>query len=618
MKKYDISISFADEQQLPYVDSFYKKLKNKKSFCRNIYYYTEMANGNAGINLRAELTDVFQNRSKLVVVFLSHDYFNSNKIWTWLEWKAILNKALLLNETHGNNQPYLIPVLFDSITVDEVISYTTDSKQKIHNLVDALNSLKQEQELGEKIREIFESTYGQLQHSKELTILIEEIQTLIQKSEEVDSLKDTLDKYFLSEGNISKIQDFLFNIGYDEYYEPLEEYNSNLVSKVFNIINGNEKFWEKYICFWKASALLFILTLLFLLYPRGGSPKPCSLSITEVNHRPITGDRQLVSENFVLNTDVMCSLKSHIFLSTVCRPSTNKDSLWLLVQSQKIQYDGVHSNNIQLPVIDSSQSKSYEVQTIISETVLPKRMSSVFIDTLFGIGARSQIIDVVVPQLEITTISSITNPTHKVESDNIKVSVSGKAQYLNGHIVKFKVASIQDNNFLLNKRLRCKIQNDYWSMNIPVREACQYQDYHFMLKAVSNVGFDIESEIWQVSIPSISLEIKGVNGEIFNRNSLPLIPTNSILSVNGDAINFLPNDKIYMRVFVLDKQGNELYSDDSFGNITSSGNWNLKIPIINGDSIKCYILPACNKPNVGRLKREGHLIQFLTTNTLSL
>lgn len=98
---YDIAFSFAGEQRDD-ARNLYEKLtsKNLKVF----YDESQLANI-WGKDLYQYLSDIYQNKARYSVIFLSRDY--ANKLWTKHELKALQARAF------KESEEYILPIRFD-------------------------------------------------------------------------------------------------------------------------------------------------------------------------------------------------------------------------------------------------------------------------------------------------------------------------------------------------------------------------------------------------------------------------------------------------------------------------------------------------------------------------
>ena len=103
--EYEVALSFAGEQRA-YVEGVMLALQS-----RNIaVFYDENEQVELwGKGLAGELTDVYENRSNMAVMFISKEYVK--KVWTNHERRAMLSRAAM------ESRPYIIPVRFDETPV---------------------------------------------------------------------------------------------------------------------------------------------------------------------------------------------------------------------------------------------------------------------------------------------------------------------------------------------------------------------------------------------------------------------------------------------------------------------------------------------------------------------
>jgi internalin A len=105
-KNYDIAVSFAGEQRSE-VESFVKELKKRDI---SVFYDFDLQADLLGKDLYVELADVYCNRAKYVIVFVSEDY--AKKIWTKHEIRNAFERQI------QKQDDYIIPAIFDDTKID--------------------------------------------------------------------------------------------------------------------------------------------------------------------------------------------------------------------------------------------------------------------------------------------------------------------------------------------------------------------------------------------------------------------------------------------------------------------------------------------------------------------
>jgi hypothetical protein len=105
-KNYDIAVSFAGEQRSE-VESFVKELKKRNI---SVFYDFDEQADLLGKDLYVELADIYCNRAKHVVVFVSEDY--AKKIWTKHEIRNAFDRQI------QKQDDYIIPAIFDDTKID--------------------------------------------------------------------------------------------------------------------------------------------------------------------------------------------------------------------------------------------------------------------------------------------------------------------------------------------------------------------------------------------------------------------------------------------------------------------------------------------------------------------
>lgn len=111
--KYDVALSFAGEDR-KYVEEVALFLK-KKNIAVFYYYFEEEALW--GKNLISYLEEIYTNKSKYCVVFISQYYVQ--KEWTCYESAAAMVRLL---NSNMKQKEYLLPVKFDETKVSGVLS----------------------------------------------------------------------------------------------------------------------------------------------------------------------------------------------------------------------------------------------------------------------------------------------------------------------------------------------------------------------------------------------------------------------------------------------------------------------------------------------------------------
>src|SRR5262245_25525871 len=99
-QEFDVAFSFADEQR-SYVDGVYRILSSRGI---RVFYDGGQVASLWGKDLYQYLTDVYSQRAKYCVVFLSQDY--ARKLWTQHELKAAQARAF------KESEEYLLPARF--------------------------------------------------------------------------------------------------------------------------------------------------------------------------------------------------------------------------------------------------------------------------------------------------------------------------------------------------------------------------------------------------------------------------------------------------------------------------------------------------------------------------
>ena len=108
---YDVAFSFAGEDR-----TFVEKCAEiLRSIGINVFYDNYEKEILAGKDLFPFLGDIYQNRAKFAIVFISENY--KKKDWTRHELKFINSRVF-----SQNNEEYLIPIKLDKTVIDEIPS----------------------------------------------------------------------------------------------------------------------------------------------------------------------------------------------------------------------------------------------------------------------------------------------------------------------------------------------------------------------------------------------------------------------------------------------------------------------------------------------------------------
>ena len=110
--EYEVALSFAGEQR-PYVEEVARFLQSRGI---GVFYDEFESVSLWGRDLVEELQDVYENRSKCVVMFVSKEYVS--KSWPNHERRASLSRAI------QERQEYVLPVRFDDASVPGLPSAT--------------------------------------------------------------------------------------------------------------------------------------------------------------------------------------------------------------------------------------------------------------------------------------------------------------------------------------------------------------------------------------------------------------------------------------------------------------------------------------------------------------
>jgi hypothetical protein len=98
---FDVAFSFAGEQR-PHARSLYDKLTSKNL---KVFYDEGQLANIWGKDLYQYLSDIYQNKARYSVIFLSQEY--ANKLWTKHELKALQARAF------KESEEYILPIRFD-------------------------------------------------------------------------------------------------------------------------------------------------------------------------------------------------------------------------------------------------------------------------------------------------------------------------------------------------------------------------------------------------------------------------------------------------------------------------------------------------------------------------
>jgi len=132
-KKYDVALSFAGEDR-EYVEKVANLLKKQNI---SVFYDTFETSELWGKNLVDHLTEIYQEGSNFVVMFISESY--KNKMWTNVERKAAFSKSITIN------RDYILPARFDDTeipgllpTVGYINLNDTDPDQLVSLIIEKL------------------------------------------------------------------------------------------------------------------------------------------------------------------------------------------------------------------------------------------------------------------------------------------------------------------------------------------------------------------------------------------------------------------------------------------------------------------------------------------------
>jgi ABC-type nitrate/sulfonate/bicarbonate transport system substrate-binding protein len=109
-EQYDVALSFAEDDR-PYVSAVADALRKKRIV---VFYDADHQIPHWGKPLLEELTSVFGERAKAVVVFVSQSY--AQKTWTRVDRRAAMNRAM------AERREFLLPACFDDTRLDGVLS----------------------------------------------------------------------------------------------------------------------------------------------------------------------------------------------------------------------------------------------------------------------------------------------------------------------------------------------------------------------------------------------------------------------------------------------------------------------------------------------------------------
>lgn len=107
---FDVAVSFAGENRW-FVEEVVQRIKDAGF---QVFYDEDQKHEMWGEELTEFFPDVYERRSRFVVMFISKDY--ASKAWTNLERRSVLLKAM------NSNAPYLLPVRLDSTELPGVRS----------------------------------------------------------------------------------------------------------------------------------------------------------------------------------------------------------------------------------------------------------------------------------------------------------------------------------------------------------------------------------------------------------------------------------------------------------------------------------------------------------------
>jgi hypothetical protein len=126
---YDVALSYAGEQRW-FVEQFAAELRDKGI---KVFYDNFERPRLLGKDLYVELADIYSNRSKYVIVFVSKDY--KEKIWTRHEIKNAFDRDL------RQGDDYIIPARFDDTKITGLrtsIGYVDLRKETLHQFVETI------------------------------------------------------------------------------------------------------------------------------------------------------------------------------------------------------------------------------------------------------------------------------------------------------------------------------------------------------------------------------------------------------------------------------------------------------------------------------------------------
>jgi hypothetical protein len=138
---FDVAFSFAGEQR-PYVENTYRALKEKG--IRVFYDGGEVASL-WGKDLYQELSDVYSNRARYCVVFLSGDY--AAKLWTKHELKIVQARAF------QESREYILPARFDDTQIPGLLPQIGYIDLRSHNPQELADIIEEKLRGGAKVEE---------------------------------------------------------------------------------------------------------------------------------------------------------------------------------------------------------------------------------------------------------------------------------------------------------------------------------------------------------------------------------------------------------------------------------------------------------------------------------
>ncbi len=129
--KYDIALSFAGENRA-YVEKIAQSLTDEGI---NVFYDKFETANLWGKDLYQYLSDIYKNKAKYCVIFVSEQY--KEKVWTRHELKNAQNRAFL------DNREYILPIFIDDVKLDglnDTIGYVRASEFTQHEIVNLIIS----------------------------------------------------------------------------------------------------------------------------------------------------------------------------------------------------------------------------------------------------------------------------------------------------------------------------------------------------------------------------------------------------------------------------------------------------------------------------------------------